>query len=119
MSKPENVYKDEKVLSEKKSFKYLKRMKKNRWWRKGWEAGKKKQGEHENPYQLTPDVMELLRKRTYWEMGRIEAAFTPSKKRLKEEAERQKARQKERHKHARHTSKDERKHRRKDRHSNS
>lgn len=74
-------------------------MKQNKYWKLGYEAGKHKVSKQENPYKLSPDILKLLRKRTYWEMGHDDAAYAPSKKRLREEAERQKKNHAHKHKH--------------------
>jgi hypothetical protein len=107
-----------------KGYKYWKQFSA---WRKGFKAGRKKKSLEDNPYKLSPETWELLRKRTRWILGFEEAHFTPSKKRLKEEAEQYK-KAKRSHKHDTgnaHKSKrseestNSRKHRRKNRHSHS
>lgn len=51
-------------------------------WVKGYHAGKKGEKRTENPYKLDNDILKLLRKRTYWDMGWEEAAFASSSKKL-------------------------------------
>lgn len=84
--KPSYMTKSDKALAEKRRDNYYKRMRKNRWYRKGWKAGKKNLSKTENPYKLTEEICTLLRKRTFWEMGHDEATYTPSKKKLEREA---------------------------------
>jgi len=95
--KPKNVYKDEKALAEKNKSNYLKRMRSNKYWKRGWKAASKGKNENDNPYQLTPEIMELLRKRTFWLMG-YEENPAPTKRRLKEQAKLGKKRRKHKHK---------------------
>jgi hypothetical protein len=63
----------------------LKTYGKHNSWRKGYEAGKKGEPCTANPYTLTEEIQSLLRKRAYWELGREEGAFTPSRHQLKKE----------------------------------
>lgn len=83
--KPEFMTKSDIALAEKRRDNYYKRMRKNRWYKKGWKAGKKKLSKTENPYTLSEEIMTLLKKRTYWEMGHDEATYTPSTKKLERE----------------------------------
>jgi hypothetical protein len=115
--KPQEMLKDEKVLAERNQYNYFKRMRKNKYYKKGYKAAKSKQSKQDNPYKITPEMHEILKKRTLWEMGFDEAWYTPSKKRLREEAERQRERKKHNHESSRHSKNSRDKHRRKDRHS--
>jgi hypothetical protein len=82
-------------------------------WRKGLEAGKQGESSTANPYILSEDVQKLLRQRAYWELGRQEGAFTPSRHQLKKEKKAKKeelrriksiAKEKSKHKHKHHRS---------------
>jgi len=85
-------------------------------WKRGLEAGKKGESSSDNPYTLTDEMWKILRQRTYWELGRIEGAFTPSKERLKKERRHKheeihhikellKPKHKHKHKHGKHKHK--------------
>jgi hypothetical protein len=99
--KPENMLLDEKILAEKNKSRYYKRMKKDKYYKLGWKACKKKDSKQDNPYKLTPDILKLLRKRTLWLMGFDDCSYQPTKKRLAKEAELQQKRKHEKHKHHR------------------
>jgi len=61
---------DEKATAEKNKSNYYSRMKRNKYWRKGWRAAKKGLSKFDdNPFTLPEDVIKLLRKRTFWLMG--------------------------------------------------
>lgn len=42
---------------------------KARSWKKGFKAGRKGKETTDNPYTLTPEIFDLLRKRTQWILG--------------------------------------------------
>jgi hypothetical protein len=52
-------------------------------WVKGYKSGRKGLLRSENPYTLDAEILKLLRKRTYWDLGWEEGAYTPSSKKLK------------------------------------
>ena len=76
----ENLWKRRKELVKREYGKHTS-------WKKGYHAGKQGASPKDNPYQLPPDVWKLLKRRTYWEIGREEALFTPSAKKLRKEKE--------------------------------
>jgi uncharacterized protein involved in exopolysaccharide biosynthesis len=82
---------------------------KHKSWQRGLEAGEKGESATANPYTLSEEIQKLLRQRAYWELGRQEGAFTPSrhqlkkeKKARKEEARRMKRRKEKKHKEHHH-----------------
>jgi hypothetical protein len=48
---------------------YWHRMKQNKYWRKGWDDAKRGHKLEDNPYTIPVDIIELLKKRTFWLMG--------------------------------------------------
>jgi hypothetical protein len=113
------MQKDSKALAEKNLKDYYKRMKKNRYWRKGYDAGKHNQGAQDNPYKLTPDMITILKKRTFWAMGQEEGYYKSSqrKKQLKAMAEKPKREPSKDEKSRRDSRENTHKHRRKNRDS--
>lgn len=83
---------DEKILAD--HTKSVSEWRKNRWFKKGYKAGKKGLLPKDCPYTLTEEIWTLLRKRAYWLKGCEEGSYRPSSKRLKQEAEME-----HRHKH--------------------
>ena len=71
--------------------------KKNKYWKKGYKAAKKHLNRTDNPYKLSSEIIKLLKKRTFWDMGFEEKAFAPSKE-LKRKREETEVRDKERKK---------------------
>lgn len=57
------------ALQEKTRKDYWERMKKNKYWRKGWSAAKHGKKLEDNPYKIPEDILKLLKKRTFWLMG--------------------------------------------------
>jgi len=49
--------------------------KKNKYYRRGLKAALKGETEKDNPYILSPDMLQLLRKRTYWILGFSDADY--------------------------------------------
>jgi len=84
-------------------------------WNKGYKAGKNGSSSGDNPYKLSSEIWSLLRKRTRWELGRQESAYTFSKKKrlkaLKEQARLAKRIKAASKKHVKHKSKGHKKHR--------
>lgn len=68
---------DEKVLRIVK--RHLKRALKNKYFKLGYKAASKHKGRNENPYKLTEKMLEIMRKRTYWDLGWEQKAYSPSK----------------------------------------
>ena len=68
---------------------------KNKYWLKGYKAAKKGLDRYDNPYRLPPGIHELLRKRTLWDRGWEQKAFSKTKKQLKEIQEKNKVQKKE------------------------
>lgn len=64
----------------------VKKLKKNKYYLKGWKAAKKGEDRKDNPYTIPEDVLELLRKRNMWERGWEDKAYSLDmrKKRKKE-----------------------------------
>lgn len=54
--------------------------KKFRSWREGYEAARNGEKKTDCPYKLTPDIIDLLRKRTRWILGWEQKTFTPKRK---------------------------------------
>ena len=71
---------------------------KNRWFKKGYKAGRKGLLPKDCPYTLSEEIWQLLRKRAYWLRGREEGAYRPSSRKLKQEAQME-------HKHRKHKKK--------------
>ena len=65
-------------------------MKLNKYWLKGYKAGKKKLSRKDNPYSLTEEIIKLLRKRTFWDMGYEEGFYSNHKPEKKEHKKRRK-----------------------------
>lgn len=99
----------------------LKKLKKNKYWYRGWKDAKEGKNRKENPYTLSASILELLRKRTFWYYGWEEKIYSRFdrderiKKRKKEDHKEQKkeakraerfaeklAKKKERKKHKHH-----------------
>lgn len=117
-TKPSEMLKDSKVLAKKNKLKYIKRMNKLKYFKLGYKAGKKNKSKDENPYKLTPQILDLIRKRTYWEMGWDEGYYLSSGRKkqvqlMQEKPKESHGKRTEKHKH----HKDKNKHRRKHKHS--
>ncbi len=75
-------------------------MKKNKYWKKGYKAAKKKLGKDTNPYRPVGDVLKQLQKNTLWIMGYEEiTAVGYETERLKKELEERKKHKHKKHKH--------------------
>lgn len=81
---------DENIDRQKNKKKFIRKMKKNKYWRLGFKAAKKGSSKDDVPYKLSDEIWALLRKRTLWFIGYEEYDATFGKKhRLREmEAER-------------------------------
>lgn len=91
---------DEDVVEKCKQ--HLKLAMKNKYWKKGYRAAAKKVGRYENPYTLPAKYWEILKKRSYWDHGWEQKAFSKSKKQLakiKEDNQVKKREHKHKHKH--------------------
>src|SRR6266568_2518341 len=99
--KPSEMLKDSQALAEKNKSNYYKRMKKIKYYKLGFKSARKNKSKSENPYKLTPEIVELIRKRTYWTMGFDDGYVLSShrKKQLKLMAEKPKERSHDKHKH--------------------
>lgn len=89
---------DEKVLSD--NAKSVSDWRKNRWFVKGYKAGRKGKSSKDCPYTLTDEIWQLLKKRAYWIKGLEEGRYRPSSRKLRQEAEmehRRKHKKKKRH----------------------
>ena len=60
----------------------LKQSLKDKYVRKGYKAASKGKGKEDNPYTLTEECWNILRKRTKWEFGWMEKAFSKTPKQL-------------------------------------
>jgi hypothetical protein len=82
---------------------------KHKSWKLGYEAGKRGESKTSNPYSIPEDTRKLLRQRAYWELGREEGVFTPSKrikaKHTHDELKHIKELVKPKHKHHKHKEK--------------
>jgi hypothetical protein len=75
------------------------KLRKNKYWKKGYEAAKKKLTRQDNPYKLSDEIRELLKKRTYWDIGWEEKAYTPSKKQIESEKRKHDVSKRDKEKH--------------------
>lgn len=71
---------DKDVVKEVK--RHLKSVFKNKYFKLGYKAASKGKSRHENPYTLPPKCWDILRKRTYFDMGWEQKAFSKSSKEL-------------------------------------
>ena len=77
---------DEQTLRQKNLKHYLHRMKKNKYWKMGYDAAKKKKGKDSDPYRPIGKLLEQLIKHTYWVLGYEERTAVPYRlERMKKE----------------------------------
>lgn len=82
--------------------KHLDKACKNKYFKRGYKAASKKKSRADNPYKLGPKIRELLKKRTFWDLGWEEKAYSKTPKQLRKIAEEQKKRQHEQERRERH-----------------
>jgi hypothetical protein len=66
----------------KKVKHHLKSVFKNKYFKLGYKAASKDKSRSDNPYTLPSKYWDILRKRTYWEYGWEQKAFSKSPKEL-------------------------------------
>lgn len=71
---------DESIDRMKNRKKFIRKMKKNKYWRLGFKAAKKGSSKDDVPYKLSDEIWALLRKRTLWFIGYDEYDTTFGKK---------------------------------------
>ena len=90
---------DNDILHQRNVKKYAKRMKSNKYWKKGFKAAEGGQSIDEIPYKFSEEVLSLIRKRTFWLLGFEDYdAHYGKKARLKEIAKLRKDQEKENNK---------------------
>ena len=66
----------------KKVKHHLKEAFKNKYFKRGYKAAAKGKSRSDNPYTLTKECWDILRKRTYFDLGWEQKAFSKSEKQL-------------------------------------
>jgi len=87
---------DESTYRKRNLKEFIRKMKQDRSWRKGFKAAKRGLSVTDNPYKLSDEIWTLLRKRTKWILGYEEwQAIFGKKHRLDEIAKEKKRYKKE------------------------